>query len=311
MKHWQLRFWVGIVATVLIVQPFMFGQEVSYEAIATTVEAGAIAVALSEPRAQLSEGQNATRENISLLANVKTICVLPYDGWKAKEIIEALPSLDGVRNGLLSDKGLRQQRNEANEELSKQGFQPVDCSLAGSSPDAELLFTKVRARQYIGSDLPSYSWQLYANNQHQIMVHGESELLGLGRPAYGWLPLSISSMAEQIRSVVDAARAVTPGTGVSFVTRLSDVKKFCITAPEDIKSQALEISKSLNLDSIDCREAPNSSFDTYLLIGQFLGSWQIELIPRGGSEDLYKAEAKNLQIGTKDLSKALKKSASR
>jgi hypothetical protein len=181
-------------------------QEVPYQAIAGTVEAGAVAVAFSPPRARVIEGPYATRERVSLLASVKTICVLPYDGWKAKSIIEALPSLGEVRSGLDSNRVLRRQRNEAGEELSKLGFHPVDCLSGGIMPDAELLFTKVRGGSG-GSDLPAYFWQLYANEEHRITFHGETELLGLGRPASGFLPLSVRPLAEQVRSVVDAARA--------------------------------------------------------------------------------------------------------
>ena len=105
-----------VVASLLLIVPRLRAQEASYEAIADTVEVGTVAVSRSWPRAQIIEGRLATRENIALLANVKTICVLPYDGWKAKNIIDGLPALDGIRSGLEADKALRQQRNEAIEQ---------------------------------------------------------------------------------------------------------------------------------------------------------------------------------------------------
>ena len=212
----QSRFLVVVLVVVALppIAPRLRAQEASYDAIADTVEVGTVAVARSWPRAQIIEGRLATRENISLLANVKTICVLPYDGLKAKNIIEGLPSLNGIRSGLESDKALRQQRNETIEQLVRQGFQEIDCFPKGSTPDAELLFTKVQGG-FGKTDLPAYFWLLYANEQHAISVHGEPALLGLARPASGELPLSIASLAEQVRSTVDAGRAATPGTGVN------------------------------------------------------------------------------------------------
>jgi hypothetical protein len=295
-----------VVASLPLIAQELRAQEASYDAIADTVEVGTVGVSRSWPHAQIIEGRLATRENVSLLANVKTICVLPYDGLKAKSIIEGLPSLDGVRSSLEGDKSLRQQRNDAIEQLLGQGFQEADCLSKGTTPDAELLFTKVRGG-FGKTDLPTYFWLLYANERHLISNHGEPGLLGLGRPWSGELPLSISSLAEQVRSVVDAGRAATPGTGVNTIKTLSEVKAICLSAPQAITSQLTTLVQATGLLLVGCREGPNSSYDAVLEVNEVVGSWMFELAPRGGAEDLYKAEARNLQAGMKDFAKALNK----
>jgi hypothetical protein len=295
-----------VAASLPLIGPRLNAQEASYDAIADTVEVGTVAAARSWPRAQIIEGRLATRENISLLANVKAICVLPYDGSKAKSIVEGLPSLEGIRSGLEADKALRQQRNDAIEQLLRQGFQEADCLSKNSTTDAELLLTKVHGG-FGKTDLPAYFWLLYANEQHEISVHGEPELLGLGRPWSGELPLSIASLAEQVRSVVDAGRAATPGKGVNVVRVLSEVKVVCLSAPDGIKSQLAAMIQTSGLQLVGCREDPNSSYDALLEVNEVAGAWMLELIPRGGADDLYHAEARNLQAGMKDFAKALKK----
>jgi hypothetical protein len=302
----QSRFLAAVLVAASLVPTAqrLRAQEASYHAIADTVEVETVAVSRSWPRAQILEGRLATRENISLLANVRTICVLPYDGWKAKKIIDGLPSLDGIRSGLESDKELRQQRNEAIEHLLRQGFQEADCLSKGSAPDAELLFTKLLGG-FGKTDLPTYFWLLYANEQHGITVHGEPELLGLARPSSGDLPLSIASLAEQVRSVVDAGRAATPGTGLNAIKGLSEVKAICLSAPEGIKSQLATMVQTTGLRLVGCREDPKSSYDALLEVTSTYDSWTFELTPRGGADDLYKAKARNLQTGMKDFGKAL------
>jgi hypothetical protein len=274
------------------------------------VEVGTVALAFSPPRAQLLlESQLATPENISLLANVKTICVLPYDGWQAKNVIESLPSLSVVRSGLDTNKALRQQRYEVAEELSKKGFQSVDC-LAGAEPDALLLFTKVHGGGVV-ADLHAYFWLLYANGQHQIKVYGESELLGLARPASGWLPFSGVPLAEQVWSVVDAARVATPGTGMKRVDTLADVEKICISGNQEVQAEAIKAPKAVGIEMIECGPS-TQNYDAQLEIRDFrfsLGTWQFVLTPRGSASDLYLNDAKSIQAGMKDLSKALKKSS--
>jgi hypothetical protein len=293
-----------VAASIPLIAPGLHAQEASYHAIADIVEVETIAVSRSWPHAEILKGTLTTRENISLLANVKTICVLPYDGWKAKNIIDGLPSLDRVRSGLDSEKALRQRRNEAIEQLLRQGFQVADCLARGGTPDAELLFTKVFGG-FGKTDLPTYFWLLYANEAHSISVHGEPELLGLGRPSSGDLPLSIASLAEQVRSVVDAGRAATPGTGVKAIS-LSEVKAICLSVPEGIRSKLALMVQTTGLQIVGCREDPKLSYDALLEVTDTFDSWTFELTPRGGTDDLYKAKARNLQAGMKDFAKAVK-----
>jgi hypothetical protein len=137
-----------------------------------------------------------------LLANVKTICVLPYDGWIAKTVIQTLPSTDPIRQGLQNDKSLRQFRNAASEELEKYGFQITDCLSSTNDADAELVFTSVLGR----FDLPSYYWVLYAGEKSAVLVHGEKELLGLARPAAISVPLTLAAMAQQIKASTEVAK---------------------------------------------------------------------------------------------------------
>jgi hypothetical protein len=308
MSRSRFAFAALVAASIPLIPSRLSAQEASYDAIADTVEVGTVAASRSWPRAQIIEGRLATRENISLLANVKTICILPYDGSKAKSIVEGLPSLDGIRSGLEADKALRQQRNDATEQLLRQGFQEADCLSKSSTPDAELLFTKVHGG-FGKTDLPAYFWLLYANEQHEISVHGEPELLGLGRPWSGELPLSITSLAEQVRSVVDAGGAATPGTGVNAVKALSEVKAVCLSAPDSIKSQLSAMVQANGLQVVGCREDPNSGYDALLEVNEAAGAWMFELIPRGGADDLFHAEARSLEAGMKDFAKALKKAA--
>jgi hypothetical protein len=288
----------------------LWAQEVSYSAISSIIEVGTVAVAFASPRSQLIlGGQLATTENISLLANVKTICVLPYNGWQAKSVIGALPSLSLIQSGLETDKALRQLRNEVSEEISKKGFQSVDC-LAGNEPDAELLFTKVLGGfGFVGGDLPDYFWLLYANERHNIRVHGENELLGLARPASGWLPLSSESLAEQLWSVVDAAQAILPGSGVKRVTSLADVTTICVAGSQEVRSEALRVSQTMGLQVSEC-SSPFGKGDARLEISQsVISPWSFALIIRGGGAlDIYSSQARSIEAGMKDLSKALKKS---
>jgi hypothetical protein len=245
------------------------------------------------------------------LANVKTICVLPYDGWQAKTVIEALPSLSLIRSGLEANKALRQQRNEVSGELSGKGFQPIDC-LAGAEPDAQLIFTKVLGGG-AADDLPAYFWLLYANTQHQINVYGESELLGLARPASGSLPFFGVPLAEQVRSVVDAARVATPGTGMKRVDTLADVEKICISGSQEVQAEVIKTSKAIGIEMIECGSS-TQNYDAQLQISDLrfpLGSWLFVLTPRGGASDLYRNDAKSIQAGIRDFSKALKKAARR
>jgi len=185
----------------------LFAQEVSYHSISHYIETGTIAVSLGHPKAELLRGARLTTpENIRILADVNTICVLPYDARNAEAVIKNLPSTELIKHDLATDKALRQQRNEAVEELTKQDFKITDC-LASSSPadSAEIVFTKL-VGGFGATDLPTFYWVLYANEKYAQEVHGEKELLGLARPASGWLPLSISSMAEQVTDVVKLAR---------------------------------------------------------------------------------------------------------
>ena len=65
--------------------------------------------------------------------------------------------------------------------------------------------------------------------------------------------------------------------------------------------------QATGLQVVGCREAPNSSYDALLEVSEILGTWRFALTPRGGADDLYNAEARNLQAGMKDFAKALKK----
>src|SRR5206468_6238344 len=112
-----------------------------------------------------------TPQNIGILADVTTTCVLPYDARNAEAVVKNLPSTERIKRDLLADKTLRQQRNEAGEELTKQGFKTIDC-LASSSPSdgAEIVFTKLRGG-FGTTDLPTFFWVLYANEKYAQEVH--------------------------------------------------------------------------------------------------------------------------------------------
>lgn len=297
-----------VVALPLVVPQSVRGQEVSYSSISGIIEVETVAVAFSPPRAQLLlQSRLATPENILLLANVKTICVLPYDGWQAKTVIDALPSLSVIRSGLETNKTIRQQRNEVADELSKKGFQPVDC-LAGAEPDGQLLFTKVLGGG-ASDNLPAYFWLLYASAQHQIKVYGESELLGLARPASGSLPFFGVPLAEQVWSVVDAARVARSGTGMKRVDTLADVEKICISGSQEVQTEAIAASKAVGVEMTECGPS-TQDYDAELQVSDLrfpLGTWLFVLTPRGGASDLYRNDAKSIQAGMKDLSKALRK----
>jgi hypothetical protein len=196
-----------IVAALLLLSGNVFGQIPSFHDISRTIEVGTVAVAFDAPKAEtLDASQLATRENLTLLANIRTLCVLPYDGFKAKEIINSLPAFDLIREDLKVDKQLRQLRNEAAQQLVAKGFQVADC-LANPpvSADAEVVFTNVHGG-FGKTDLLTFYWVLYGPQSSTIIVHGEKELLGLARPAAIWLPLSIEAMAEQVAAVVNAAK---------------------------------------------------------------------------------------------------------
>jgi hypothetical protein len=178
----------------------------SWSWLSDNVDSVATVLEITSPHFPIHRSGLATSDNLSLIANVKTICPLPFDGFDAKRIIQDLPSLKTLGEDLESDKSLRQQRNEAAEELTSKGFVVVDCLTTASTPDAELLFAKTRGGfRNDGNDLPTYFWILFANGEHLRVVHGERELLGLARPVSGWLPLSISALVDQIRAVVGAA----------------------------------------------------------------------------------------------------------
>lgn len=172
-----------------------FAQEVSYDSVSHYIETGTIAVAFGHPKAELlRRARLTTPQNIRILADVNTICVLPYDARNAEAVIKNLPSTELIKRDLSTDKTLRQQRNEAAEELAKQGFKITDCLASSPPPEsAELVFTRL-VGGFGQADLPTFFWLLYANEKYAQEIHGEKELLGLARPASGWLPLSISSM---------------------------------------------------------------------------------------------------------------------
>jgi hypothetical protein len=173
-----------------------------------TIEVGTVSLVSSyPPEAQILSP--ATESDVQLLANVKVICVLPYDGWKAKEIIDSLPSFDLLRSGLEGDKQLRQLRNDAAEQLVAKGFQVSDCLSDPPAPaDAELVFTRVRGG--LGPrgepEMPALYWVLYGPPSRAVTVHGEKELLGLGRPAATWLPFDTTGMSQQVVLIVNAAK---------------------------------------------------------------------------------------------------------
>ena len=180
-------------------------QEPSFHEVSGTIEVGTAVVAFNSPRAEVLTGTAlATPANIALLANVKKICVLPYDGWNAKIVIQALPSTDPVQQGLQNDKSLRQLRNEASDELEKTGFQTIDCLSSGNDPDAELVFTRVRGG-FGSTNLRTYYWVLYAGPKSAVLVHGEKELPGLSRPAAIWVPLNLTEMVQQVKASIDIA----------------------------------------------------------------------------------------------------------
>jgi hypothetical protein len=214
MRRGELRIvWSCILSllTVLLFTGKAAAQIPSLTDLSDTIEVGTVSVVFGYPaKAQIPRSQLATQANVDLLASVKTVCVLPYDGWKAKEIIDSLPSFDLVRSGLEGDKRLRQLRNEAAEQLTAVGFEVSDCLSDPPAPtDAELVFTNVRGG--VGPpgepELPGFYWTLYGPPSRAVTVHGEKELIGLGSAAVTWLPSGTADMAKQVLAVVNAAKS--------------------------------------------------------------------------------------------------------
>lgn len=175
----------------------------SFHAVSSEIEVGTVSVAFYPPSARILTGADlSTPANIALLANVQTLCVLPFDALNAKSVIQSLPSFGPIKQGLEGDKSLRQLRNETRDALQKDGFSVVDC-IADPSVDAdgELVLTKV-----LLDGLPAYYWVLYAGVKSAIVVFGEKELLGLARPSAMSLPLTVSGMVQQMDACKNAAK---------------------------------------------------------------------------------------------------------
>jgi len=174
-------------------------QETSYQSVASTIEVGTVAVAFIAPKVVILKRDNAT-----ILAGVQKVCVLPYDATNAKNIIEGLPSISLIAGQLATSKTLRQERNEIADELTKRGFSVVDCVAENDPVAAKLVLTRLIGG-FAQTDLPTFFWLLYAGDKFAITVHGETELMGLARPASRCLPLTSTALAEQVRAVISAA----------------------------------------------------------------------------------------------------------
>jgi hypothetical protein len=82
-----------------------------------------------------------------------------------------------------------------------------------------------------------------------------------------------------------------------------------VSAAEPAQSQLVPMLQMTGLQLVNCREAPTARYDALLEVTEALGSWRFQLIPRGGEDNIYSADARNLQAGVKDFTKALKKAA--
>ena len=175
-------------------------QEPSVASVEKYLLTAVVAVAFQYPKAQIIAPANK-----SVLADVHSICVLPFDGFTAQSVTGALPDLSPISDQLSKSKLLRQQRYVVAQELGKRGFSVVDCISAPSPNVARLLITSLRGGGFDDSFTSIY-WTLYAGEDHIILNKGEKELMGLARPAYRQYPLSAEDVAKQVTSVVDVAR---------------------------------------------------------------------------------------------------------
>jgi hypothetical protein len=160
-----------------------------------------VAVAFQYPRVEIIAPANK-----HVLADVHSICVLPFDGFTAQSVTGALPDLSPISEQLSKSKLLRQQRFQVGEELGKRGFLVIDCIATPSPNTARLLVTSLRGGGFDDSFATIY-WTLYAGEDHIIVNKGEKELMGLARPAYRQYPLFAEDVAKQVSRVVDVARA--------------------------------------------------------------------------------------------------------
>jgi hypothetical protein len=283
-------------------------QEPAFSSISRIVEVGTVAVVFSPSKAEiLREGRLATSKNIALLANVRTICVLPYDGMDAKNVIANLPALSSIRAGLESNKSLRQQRNEASEELIKRGFQTTDCLLSENRPDAELLFSKVKGGGG-DNDLPSIFWLLYAGEQFSIVVHGERELMGLARPAFGSQPWSLNVLADQVKAVTDVAKASPEAYKFAKFAKLSEADTICVLVSGgdgQTITKVIELLRAKGQDVASCEDSKTALYELH--VTQEASIWWFSLEPRGGQSSIYDGHASIFESGVNDFADALKK----
>jgi hypothetical protein len=184
---------------VAVVTTLAIGQEPYYSNVESTMKTPVVAVAFGNGHASVVAPANRV-----VLANVDGICVLPYDGFSAKAVIEALPDISIIAKQLADSKELRKERYEISAALEKRGFSPVDCATTDYPNVPRLLVVRVKGGGF-DSSFASFFWTLYAGNDHIVMNDGEKELMGLARPAAGSYPFFADDLAVQIRSVVTVA----------------------------------------------------------------------------------------------------------
>jgi hypothetical protein len=122
-------------AVSFLVTIISFAQEALFDQVSGYIEVGTVAVAYEGGAEILKQGRPATRENIEALARTTIVCVLPYDSRSAEEVIKRLPSLELIKQGLQNDKLLRQQRNEASDELAAADEVEVGRHAAVATPE--------------------------------------------------------------------------------------------------------------------------------------------------------------------------------
>ena len=104
-------------------------QEPSVASVEKYLLTAVVAVAFQYPKAQIIAPANK-----SVLADVHSICVLPFDGFTAQSVTGALPDLSPISDQLSKSKLLRQQRYVVAQELGKRGFSVVDVVIGDTIP---------------------------------------------------------------------------------------------------------------------------------------------------------------------------------